>query len=35
MLSDYADVFADHLEDLGKTDKMQHTIDTKDTPPVR
>lgn len=31
MLSEYAG----NLGDLGKTDEIQHTIDTRDSPPVR
>ena len=29
VLLDYADVFADNTSDLGKTDKLQHTINTE------
>ena len=35
VLSQYSDVFADNSGDLGKTDEIQHTIDTRDAPPVR
>ena len=35
VLSQYGDVFADNSGDLGKTEEIQHTIDTRDAPPVR
>ena len=35
VLLDYADVFADDAGDLGKTDKLQHTINTGCALPVR
>ena len=35
VLLDYADVFADDAGDLGKTDKLQHTINTRCALPVR
>ena len=35
LLLDYADVFADDAGDLGKTDKLHHTINTGCTLPVR
>ena len=35
VLLDYADVFADDAGDLGKTDKLQHTINTGNTLPIR
>ena len=35
MLCHYGDVFADNSEDLGRTDEIQHSIDTKDASPVR
>jgi len=35
VLSQYGDVFADNSGDLGKTDEIQHTIETGDSPPVR
>ena len=31
----FADVFADNASDLGKTDKLQHTINTKGALPIR
>ena len=31
----YGDVFADNSGDLGKTDEIQHTIDTRNAPPIR
>ena len=35
VLLDYADVFAVDADDLGKTDKLQHTINTGSTLPIR
>ena len=35
VLLDYADVFADDAGDLGKTDKLQHTINTGGALPIR
>ena len=35
VLLDYADVFADDAGDLGKTDKLQHTINTEGALPIR
>ena len=35
VLLDYADVFTDDAGDLGKTDKLQHTINTGCALPVR
>ena len=35
VLCHYGDVFADNSEDLGRTDEIQHSIDTKDASPVR
>ena len=35
ILLDYADVFAVDADDLGKTDKLQHTITTGSALPIR
>ena len=35
VLLDYADVFAVDADGLGKTDKLQHTINTGSTLPIR
>ena len=35
LLLSYADVIADSTADLGRTDKLQHSIHTGDAPPVR
>ena len=35
VLLDYADVFTDDSGDLGKTDKLQHTISTGGALPIR
>lgn len=35
VLLDYGDIFADNAGDLGKTDQLQHTINTRDALPIR
>jgi len=35
VLLNYADVFADDSGDLGKTDKLHHTINTGNAPTIR
>ena len=35
LLIKYADVFAQHDDDLGRTNLVQHDINTGDTPPIR
>lgn len=35
MLLDYADIFASDQDDLGRTGKIKHKINTGDAPPIR
>ena len=35
VLLEYADIFAEHPDDFGRTDKVKHSINTGDSPPVR
>ena len=34
LLLEYADIFTDSNDDLGHTDKLEHKIDTRDSPPI-
>lgn len=35
VLVEYADIFAEEPDDLGRTDKIKHSVNTGDAPPIR